>query len=114
MVRRGYRLLGVVAAAAIAGAGLTPAFADEVAPPARVADEAIAAPGPAAIATPAPAAPVPASNSNARAELARVATPSKPRTVQPSAPARPIVVAERQRCWFICGHQMVLMLGVAY
>ena len=113
MVRRGYRLLGVVAAAAIAGAGLMPAFADEVAPPARVADE-VAAPGPAAIATPAPTAPVPASNSNARAELARVATPSKPRTVQPSAPARPIVVAERQRCWFICGHQMVLMLGVAY
>ena len=104
MARLRFGLLGLVVSAAIAATSL-PAFAeDAVTAPAQVQDEQVATSSPVA---------APAVLPNTRAEI-RPAAPQKPRTVQANYPARPVVVAERGRCWFFCGHQTVLMLGVAY
>lgn len=103
MARLRYGLLGLVASATVAATSLTSAFAEEtVTAPARVQDEQSAP------------ASAPAVSSTARAEMTRPAVPSRPKTVQAYTPPRPIVVAEHGRCWLFCGHQMVLMLGVAY
>jgi hypothetical protein len=105
MARLRYGLLGLVASAIIAATSLTSAFAEEaVTAPARVQDEQVA-PGPAA---------APAVSSNARAEVTRPIVPSRPKTVQANNPPHPFVIADHRRCWWFCGHQMVLMLGVAY
>jgi uncharacterized membrane protein len=106
MARSRYGLLGFVALATIAATSFTPALAeDAVRAPAQVQDEQIAKPGPAVAQS---------VSSNARAEIVRPAAPAKPKTTQVYSPARPIVIAERDRCWAFCGRQMVLMLGVAY
>lgn len=107
MARRANCLLAVAAAAAIVVAGWLPAFADDtIATPPQAAEHGQAG-------SSAPAA-APLGGSSARAEATRAA-PSKPRVVQPSGvPARPVSFTGRERCWFVCGHQMVLMLGVAY
>jgi hypothetical protein len=103
MARRGHLLLAGVVSATIAAAGLTSAFADDAATaPAQAKDVQVAASS---------SATAPANSPPARAEIVRAA---KPRVVQANAVARPIVVAERERCWLFCGHQAVLMLGVAY
>jgi hypothetical protein len=106
MARFGYGLLGVVASAVFAATSLTPAFAEQpVTAPAQVQEEQIATSSTAAL---------PAALPNARAEVTRPAAPQKPKAVQANYPHRSVVVAERARCWLFCGHQMVLMLGVAY
>lgn len=106
MAGRANCLLAVAGAAAIVVAGWMPAFADDtIATPAQEQHEQAAPSVPAA---------APLIASSARAEMTRTA-PSKPRVIQPGGvPARPVIVAERERCWFLCRQQMVLMLGVAY
>jgi hypothetical protein len=106
MARSGYGLLGFVASALFAATSLTSASAEQpVTAPAQVQEEKIAASNTAA---------VPAVLPNTRAEMARPAAPPKPKTLQTNYAVRPVVVAERARCWLFCRHQMVLMLGVAY
>jgi hypothetical protein len=103
MARRGYLLLAGVVSAIIAAADLTSAFAEDAATaPAQAKEVQVAASSSGA---------PPANSPPARAETVRAA---KPKVVQTNAVARPIVVAARERCWLFCGHQVLLMLGVAY
>lgn len=103
MPRRGYLLLAGVVSATIAAAGLTSAFAEDAATaPAPAKEVQVTAPS---------SATAPANSPPVRAETVRAA---KPKIVQANAVAHPVVLAVRDRCWLLCGHQMVLMLGVAY
>jgi hypothetical protein len=104
MFRLGYRLLGIAATGAIAATSLTPALADDVVttPQQATIDQVV---------SPAPTA---APNGEARAEVTRTPSPSKPKLAQPNVQPRRVVLAQRENCWVFCGRQMVLMLGVAY
>jgi len=103
-----YRILGLIAATAIAIASSVAYAEDAVTAQTAAQDEQMATP------VPAPSS-APADLPKARAEVARPAASaaSKPKTGHINTPARAIVVAQRERCWLYCG-QTVLMLGVAY